>query len=69
MTPTLTRLKKPFGTARMVELTGVRYHAWEASPDLRREQAAREALTAFLVRAPVGAERNRATLWLDKVAK
>ena len=47
----------------------MRYHAWEASPDPRREQAAREALTAFLVRAPVGAERNRATLWLDKVAR
>ena len=29
MTPALTRLKKPFGTARMVDLTGVRYLAWE----------------------------------------
>jgi len=29
MTPTLTRLKKPFGTAKMVELTAVRYQAWE----------------------------------------
>jgi hypothetical protein len=26
---TLTRLKKPFGTAKMVGLTGVRYLAWE----------------------------------------
>ncbi len=26
---TLTRLKKPFGTAKMVNLTGVRYLAWE----------------------------------------
>jgi hypothetical protein len=29
MTPTLTRLKKPFGTAKMVDLTAVRYLAWE----------------------------------------
>ena len=29
MTPTLTSLKKPFGTAKMLELTGVRYLAWE----------------------------------------
>ena len=29
MTPTLTSLKKPFGTAKMVNLTAVRYLAWE----------------------------------------
>ena len=29
MTQTLTRLKKPFGTAKMVDLTAVRYLAWE----------------------------------------
>ena len=29
MTPTLTSLKKPFGTAKMVNLTSVRYLAWE----------------------------------------
>jgi hypothetical protein len=29
MTSTLTRLKKPFGTAKMVDLTAVRYLAWE----------------------------------------
>ena len=29
MTNTLTRLKKPFGTAKMIDLTGVRYLAWE----------------------------------------
>ena len=29
MTNTLNRLKKPFGTARMVDLTAVRYLAWE----------------------------------------
>jgi hypothetical protein len=29
MTPTLTSLKKPFGTAKMVDLTAVRYLAWE----------------------------------------
>jgi len=46
-----------------------RYQAWEASPDPRRAQAAREALTGYLVRAPIGPERNRATLWLDNVAK
>lgn len=46
-----------------------RYRAWELEPNSKRQQAAREALTAFLVRAPAGPERNRATLWLDKVAK
>jgi hypothetical protein len=46
-----------------------RFHAWEVDPDSRRQQAAREALTAYLVRAPAGPERNRATLWLDMVAK
>jgi hypothetical protein len=29
MTPTLSRLKKPFGTAKMVEIIAVRYLAWE----------------------------------------
>ena len=29
MTPTLNRLKKPFGTAKMVDLIAVRYLAWE----------------------------------------
>ena len=29
MTPTLTSLKKPFGTAKMLNLTAVRYLAWE----------------------------------------
>jgi hypothetical protein len=29
MTPTLSRMKKPFGTAKMVDLTAVRYLAWE----------------------------------------
>ena len=29
MTPTLSRLKKPFGTAKMVDLTAAHYLAWE----------------------------------------
>ena len=29
MTPMLSRLKKPFGTAKMVDLTAVHYLAWE----------------------------------------
>jgi hypothetical protein len=29
MTPTLSRMKKPFGTAKMVDLTAVHYLAWE----------------------------------------
>jgi hypothetical protein len=29
MTNTLTRLKKPFGTSKAVDLTAVRYLAWE----------------------------------------
>ncbi len=29
MTNTLNHLKKPFGTAKMVDLTAVRYLAWE----------------------------------------
>ena len=28
-TQTLARMKKPFGTAKMVDLTAVRYLAWE----------------------------------------
>ncbi|HEX5398430.1 MAG TPA: hypothetical protein VFY06_05210 [Verrucomicrobiae bacterium] len=28
-TQTLARMKKPFGTAKMIELTAVRYLAWE----------------------------------------
>lgn len=59
----------PFEISTRGRLAEMRYHAWEANPDLRRAQAAREALTAFLVRAPIGPERNRATLWLDNVAK
>ena len=29
MTQTLARMKKPFGTAKMVDLTAVRYLAWK----------------------------------------
>ena len=29
MTPTINSLKKPFGTAKMIDLTAVRYLAWE----------------------------------------
>ena len=29
LTQTLARMKKPFGTAKMVDLTAVRYLAWE----------------------------------------
>ncbi len=44
-----------------------RYHAWELSPNRRRATAAVEALTAYVLRAPSGPERDQATHWLDRV--
>ena len=37
MIPTLSRLKKPFGTAKMVDLTAVHYLAWEDAFDVEFE--------------------------------
>lgn len=48
-------------------LAGARYRAWEAAPTSRRASAAVEALTAYAVRAPAGAQRDQATRWLDRV--
>jgi hypothetical protein len=46
-----------------------RFRAWEVAPTFRRAQAATEALTAYLTRAPVGPERDRAAEWLDQVRR
>jgi carboxypeptidase family protein/putative zinc finger protein len=48
-------------------LAEARYHAWEAGPNSRRATAAVDALTAYVARAPAGAERSQATRWLDQV--
>ncbi len=48
-------------------LAEARYHAWEAGPNTRRATAALEALTAYVVRAQAGAERDQAIRWLDQV--
>ncbi len=50
-------------------LAEARYRAWEAGPNARRASAAVEALTAYAVRAPAGAEREQATRWLDRVRR
>lgn len=44
-----------------------RYHAWELAPSARRASAANEALTSYLVRAPLGSRRNTASGWLGRV--
>lgn len=44
-----------------------RYRAWEAGPGSRRARTAIEALTAYVTRAPAGAERDQAIRWLDRV--
>jgi hypothetical protein len=48
-------------------LAETRYRAWEAGRNDRRAAAAVEALTAYALRAQVGAERDRAIRWLDQV--
>jgi hypothetical protein len=44
-----------------------RFRAWELGPNHGRAEAATEALTAYLVRAPSGPLRRRAAVWLDNV--
>jgi hypothetical protein len=44
-----------------------RYRAWELAPNPKRAAAANEALTSYLVRAPLGPQRDRASAWLGKV--
>lgn len=50
-------------------LAEARYRAWEAGPNTRRAAAAVEALTAYSLRAPAGAMRDRAIRWLDQVKR
>ena len=50
-------------------LAETRYLAWEAGPSDRRAAAAVEALTAYVVRAPAGPQRDQATRWLDQVKR
>jgi hypothetical protein len=44
-----------------------RYRAWELAPTPKRVAAANEALTSYLVRAPLGARRDTASAWLGRV--
>jgi hypothetical protein len=44
-----------------------RFHAWELGPSAKRAAAANEALTSYLVRAPLGVRRDRASDWLGRV--
>jgi hypothetical protein len=46
-----------------------RFLAWQAAPTYDRKVAAREALTHYLVRAPLGTERDQAIRRLDQVAR
>uniref|UniRef100_A0A832I522 Zinc-finger domain-containing protein n=1 Tax=Eiseniibacteriota bacterium TaxID=2212470 RepID=A0A832I522_UNCEI len=66
-------LERVRGTSHELEvrrrLAEARFRAWELDPDARRAGAATEALTAYLTRAPAGAERNRAAEWLDRVRR
>jgi len=50
-------------------IAAARFRAWELAPTGRRAQAATEALTAFLVRAPAGEQRNKVAGWLDRVKR
>jgi hypothetical protein len=44
-----------------------RYRAWQLTPTASRVAAANEALTSFLVRAPLGARRDTTSAWLGRV--
>ena len=60
----------PEGAANLdarFRIAEARYHAWALAPTPRRASAADEALTSYLVRAPLGARRNTATVWLGRV--
>jgi hypothetical protein len=48
-------------------LAETRYLAWQTSPSPKRASAAAEALTSYLVRAPMGAQRDSAARWLDRL--
>jgi carboxypeptidase family protein len=44
-----------------------RYRAWQLTPTPKRVADANEALTSYLVRAPLGARRDTASAWLGRV--
>ncbi len=44
-----------------------RYRAWKADPTPARSRAATEALTFYLVRAPIGPARDRAAAWAEEL--
>jgi len=46
-----------------------RYLAWGIDPTAKREDLARGAIIAFLTRAPQGAARDSAALWMDRVGR
>jgi hypothetical protein len=66
-------VRRTAGTAAESEarmrLAEARFNAWQAGPTPRRAQAATEALTAYIARAPAGSARNRAAEWLDRVKR
>jgi hypothetical protein len=66
----LDRVKgQPAEVETRYRIAAARYRAWELAPNQRRAQAATEALTSYLVRAPAGERRNRVAVWLDKVKR
>src|SRR5262249_10157810 len=44
-----------------------RYRAWKAGPTASRSKLATQAVTAYLVRAPVGPARDRAAAWAEEL--
>ncbi|HEY2956103.1 MAG TPA: carboxypeptidase regulatory-like domain-containing protein [Candidatus Eisenbacteria bacterium] len=59
----------PFEVAARYRIAEARFRAWELEPTANRAFAATDALTSFLVRAPIGVERDRAAVWLDRVRR
>lgn len=50
-------------------LAEARFHAWQLNPGGKRMTQAVDALTAFVVRAPTGPQRDQAARWLDQVKR
>jgi Carboxypeptidase regulatory-like domain len=64
------RDRTPEGAANLearFRIAEARYQAWALVPTPKRVTAADEALTSYLVRAPLGTRRDTATVWLGRV--
>jgi len=57
----------PFELEARFRLAEARFHAWELAPSQKRAAAATETLTSYLVRAPLGAHRDQAAVWLGRM--